>query len=106
MTRLLVALVLACTIIACAKDSPERIQHKEALRKAQLVARRADQARDFLNSMSFVRDSRLNPPLCYAYRWAPPGTSHYGPYSMVVPCERIPPELLVEPSGPLKTSLD
>ena len=84
--------ILALLVTGC--QVPENIL---AQRRAQEAAKQVQETKYWANravdSIQYMKDPRTS--LCFAYRW---GTnSHDGPSLALatVPCEAIPPELLV-----------
>lgn len=86
------------------RQNQQQAQEAQALRKQMEERQRHLQlfANNFVRDITYIKDSRANINLCFAYYWqsAQPAivvSSSYGrgPAIATVPCEAVPPELLI-----------
>jgi hypothetical protein len=79
---ILLFVVLGCTI------EYERLKE---VRESQRLERLQSKANEVVHGILYFKDPRTN--LCFAYYWG--GGSFGGPALTTVPCDLVPPELLI-----------
>ena len=82
-------LVLAITVgaAACEPRPPPTQEQLAQWRMLSEMDRVARDPRGLPYSISYFKDSRPTPPLCFAYTWL--GGSYGGPVLATVPCEAV-----------------
>jgi len=75
-----VAAVFGLLAAACDVRSPE-----QQLREKQ--SNQAQQSQSLIDMMMYFKDTRPDPPVCYAYFWQ--GVGHGGPALATVPCQAV-----------------
>lgn len=78
-------------VVQISNRDPEKIRAEV---KQQKIIATQKEAEKVVLDLKFVKDMRMNPPICYAYSES--GSGNYGPRLTYVPCAPIPANLFVE----------
>ena len=93
MRQILAVCIMVVVVLALFAAGCEKAETVSAQEKNQRVQRLQADANEVVGSIQYIKDARTG--LCFAYYWYWGGAGNSGPALATVPCEAIPPQLLV-----------